>query len=214
MGSLIVNIPYSEITATIEILDRLGVERDDLKRFRTSVSMQGKIASLLTAERQASEELKLLTPIAQFHVIGTAKFAAPDHYRVDTGRKANVKIAFIGDNFANNFVSKVEEDVPAGVLNINKLLRDSLDAPIITELGERHETYLADLWAFLEKQPGGEKGFLMNNGYANIFYIRDIHGKLWAVYADWSSDDGGWHLRAGSVGPSHRWLAGDQVVSR
>ena len=34
MGSLITETPYSEITATLEILDRCGVGRDDLKKFR------------------------------------------------------------------------------------------------------------------------------------------------------------------------------------
>ena len=36
MGSLITETPYSEITATLEILDRFGVGRDDLRRFRAA----------------------------------------------------------------------------------------------------------------------------------------------------------------------------------
>jgi hypothetical protein len=36
MGSLITETPYSEITATLEVLDCLGVGRDHLKRFRKS----------------------------------------------------------------------------------------------------------------------------------------------------------------------------------
>ena len=36
MGSLITETPYSEITATLEILDRFGVGRDHLRRFRAA----------------------------------------------------------------------------------------------------------------------------------------------------------------------------------
>jgi hypothetical protein len=157
---------------------------------------------------------KLLVSVANFHALGATKFVAVEHFKVDTSRKAKVRIAFLWDNFANNFVPKVEDNVPAGELKVYKLLESSLDAPIIAELGERHETYLSDLWVLLEKQPSGENGFLLTNGYANIFYLRDASGNLWAVGARWFSGYGGWGLSAGSVLRPGRWHDGDQVVSR
>jgi hypothetical protein len=48
MGNLITETPYSEITATMELLDRLGVGRDDLKRFRKSSSrVKAEVAQLI-----------------------------------------------------------------------------------------------------------------------------------------------------------------------
>lgn len=48
MGSLITEIPYSEVTATLEIFDRFGITRDDLKRFRKAKPrLKGDLARLL-----------------------------------------------------------------------------------------------------------------------------------------------------------------------
>lgn len=38
MGKLVTETPYSEITATLEVLDCLGLEREDLTRFRKASS--------------------------------------------------------------------------------------------------------------------------------------------------------------------------------
>jgi len=51
MGNLITETPYSEITATMELLDRLGVGRDDLKRFRKSSSrVKVEVAKLIKGQ--------------------------------------------------------------------------------------------------------------------------------------------------------------------
>src|SRR3989344_6007829 len=48
MGNLITETPYSEVTATMELLDRLGVGREDLKRFRKSSSrVKAEVAKLI-----------------------------------------------------------------------------------------------------------------------------------------------------------------------
>ena len=51
MGNLITETPYSEITATMELLDRLGVGRDDLKRFRKSSDrVKAEVAKLIKGQ--------------------------------------------------------------------------------------------------------------------------------------------------------------------
>lgn len=51
MGNLITETPYSEITATMELLDRLGVNRDDLKRFRKSATrIKTEVAKLIKGQ--------------------------------------------------------------------------------------------------------------------------------------------------------------------
>jgi len=159
---------------------------------------------------------KLLELVTTVSVAACEKFVAKEHFKVDTGRKAKVKIAFLWDNFSKHFLPKTEEGVLAGEIKVHKLLQSSLDAPIMTELGDprSYSTTLADLWGMLEKQPNGEEGALLVNGYANILYIHDTEGNLWAVYAYWVSGFGGWCVNAGSVGDPDGWSAGIQVLSR
>lgn len=64
----------------------------------------------------------------------------------------------------------------------------------------------------MAEQGNGEDGILLTNGYANIFYIRDINGVFWAVRCPWSGDV--WYVRATSVGPPRGWGGGSRVFSR
>jgi hypothetical protein len=162
-----------------------------------------------------TEPKKLLELVMAVSVPAVERFVAEDHFKVDTGRKAKVKIAALWDNFTACLLPKVEEGVLAGELKVYKLLQSSLDAPIMTELGDLRSfaTTLADLWAMLEKQPNGEQGPLLTNSWANIFYIHDKDGKLWAVVAVWDAGSG-WNVEAYSVEEPDRWDDGVQVLSR
>lgn len=166
--------------------------------------------------RKDQEQKKLLELVATVPVAACERFVAKEHFKVDTRRKAKVKIAFLWDNFSKHFLPKTEEGVLAGELKVHKLLQSSLDGPIMTELGDprAYSTALADMWAMLVSQPNGEEGALRVNGYANIFYIHDTEGNLWAVDAYWHSDAGGWDVYARSVEDPHGWHGGLRVVSR
>ncbi|MEK7509525.1 MAG: hypothetical protein AAB605_02320 [Patescibacteria group bacterium] len=166
-----------------------------------------------TTPLQSQAESKLLELLTTVSLPGAKRFVASENFKVDTSRKAKVKIAWMGDNF-KKLLTKVEEDVPASDLKIHKLTKPSVDKPIRDELGAKHKTYLADLWAMLKKQPNGEEGDLLVDGRANIFYIFDEDATSWAVDARWYADDGGWRLDANSVSRPGRWYGGYQVVSR
>jgi hypothetical protein len=134
------------------------------------------------------------------------RFAVADHFR--TGEVKGVRIAFVSDNFREKFGKKVEQNTPPGQIHVYRLIKDSLDAPIITVLGDKHELTLAELWQLVADQGQGEKGPLLTDGYANICYVRADQGVLWAVDAFW--DGGGWGFSAGSVGAP----AGGALVTR
>jgi len=151
----------------------------------------------------------LLDFIGTVKILSTGKFIVGDNFTIDSKK---VKIAWIEDNFRNNFSSKVEEAQAETTLNISKLKKNSLDALIITELGSATETTLANIWELLKKQPKGESGKLLTNSYANIFYVRDVKGVLWAVHVLW--DGGGWGVFASSVAVSVEWGEGRRVFSR
>ena len=64
----------------------------------------------------------------------------------------------------------------------------------------------------MAEQGNGEDGILLTNGYANIFYIRDIKGVFWAVSCRWIG--GGWDVSASSVEDPRGWVGGGRVFSR
>jgi hypothetical protein len=147
----------------------------------------------------------------------TGKLIAKERFVINTKRNAPVKISYLGDNFKAWFLNgdgKTEDPISEQTLRYHKLRQSSVDGPIITELGgeAKAETTLSEMFSLMEKQKHGEDGVLLNNGWANIFYIKDGAGVLRAVRVDWC--DGGWSVSADSVGNPDRWNVGYQVFSR
>lgn len=147
----------------------------------------------------------------------TGNLVAKEKFVRDTGIKAKVKISYLGDNFTSWFLSgsgKTEDPISEQTLRYHKLRKSSVDGPIIEELGgeEKSETTLSEMFVLMEKQGKGEDGVLLNNGYVNIFYIRDQNGVLRAVSVDWDGD--GWGVYAFSVEDPRTWYVGYQVFSR
>lgn len=149
----------------------------------------------------------LLRKLATAEVVGVARFVAIEHLKT-----ANV--GWMGDNFKKFFLGKVEESVGSDVIVVHRLEKDSRDAPIMTELGDRVEIKLAQFFGLLEKQSKDEAGPLLVNGYSNIAYITGSDGNLWAVGASWYSGNGYWIVGAYSVESPFGWRAGGQVLSR
>ncbi|MCC6934110.1 MAG: hypothetical protein IT406_00215 [Candidatus Yanofskybacteria bacterium] len=142
------------------------------------------------------------------------RFAASDHFKVGTSKKAAVRIGYLGDNFKKHFLAKVEVNVPATTLVFSTLTRSSLDAPILAELGTQAQTTLASLWECLKAQGHGQPGTLLTDGRWNIFYISDANGNPWAVCASWHVGYGDWRVFAYSVDYPGEWDGGGRVVSR
>lgn len=153
--------------------------------------------------------------ILTFTVVpSTTEFVAEDKFKVDTSKKAKVKISYLGDNFKEWFLGKRENPFPSSTVCGRQLNKNLVDGPILVELGgqEKAETTLFELFIMMNRQANGESGALFNNGVANIFYVRDIKGILRAVGVGW--DDGGWSVDAYSVESPYVWLAGLCVFSR
>ena len=193
-------------------LKALGVTDEDIHSFVTKkgdVAVK-KIAEELAKMMKGLEVVSdLLSPITTVKIPATGKFFASDHFTVNI--KA-VKFAWFGDNFKQHFLHK--EEAPQGEveLKVSKLKKNSLDKPILNELGDKAETTLASIWELLKKQPNGEQGTLLTNGCANIFYVRDSKGVLWAVGVDWRGV--GWRVSANSVEGPRVWSGGGLVFSR
>ncbi len=60
----------------------------------------------------------------------------------------------------------------------------------------------------IDKQKDGGEGELLNNGYANIFYVIGKGEVLFAVYVDWDRDGHRWGVSAYGLDVDGSWLAG------
>ena len=125
-------------------------------------------------------------------------------------KNSSVRIRYVGDNFRKCFYGKVEEqpNTDETVLRYHTLNRRSVDGPIIKELGgeDKVKVTLSHVAALMLEQSNGERGALLTNSYADIFYVHDV-----AVIVSW--DGIGWSVDADSVEDPGGWNADNRVFS-
>ncbi len=115
--------------------------------------------------------------------------------------KKEYNIGYIGNNFRRLFLDKRCKLVPAGSTAFHALQKDSLDPPIMDELGKKATIPLGQFFWHIRQQKNGQAGHLLTNNYmANIGYVEvggeDGNGEVWAVGADWNPDRGYWSVGA------------------
>lgn len=123
-----------------------------------------------------------------------------------------VKISWLGANFAGRFAVKVERYSVTPSLRVYTLNRVSRSIGIAEELRPSFETSLADIWCLLKRQPNGEAGALLTNAIPNLFFVRDVAGELGVVDVLWSG--AGWEVGASSLTRNRPWPAGLRVIAR
>lgn len=172
-------------------------------------------------EKSKFSILEPLTTVAELPKVD--RFCAKDTFVITPNRDRKTAELIIGDldsKFKNAFLNgdgKIEENISATTLRACKLKKNSVDGPIIAELGgeEAVETNLAHIHELMRRQGCGQEGILFVNGYgyANIFYVRDAKGAVWAVRCVWNYC---WYVSADSVAlPRPReWSAGNRVLAR
>jgi len=146
----------------------------------------------------------------------TSKFVAKDKFVVNIKRNAPMKINYLSDNFTTWFLDgdgKTEDPITEQIILYHMLRYSSIHYTIITKLGgaEKAETTLFEMFSLMEQQRCGKDGTLLNNGLANLFYIKDSAGVLRAVSVHWRKD--GWNVHAYSVENLSRWDDGTLVFS-
>jgi len=198
--------PYQAAQAALVlnhlVLDVGEINAEALTRFCNDPQSEErtKVTELFTAKAKKVSILEYL--FTRWHP-AIKEFVVCNKFVVDTSDTAELKISCLGTNFENWFLGKVEKDVGACEVKVSKLLRRSLDKPILDELGGTAEKALAHVYEFLKSADH-------NSWY--IFYVKDVSDVLRAVSARWSGD--GWHVGARSVEYPIEWLDGFQVVSR
>ncbi len=189
----------------------IGEVCDVLQIIKEDVNFAPRLLGQATKPAPKPSLLKLIDTVT---IPATAEFVARDKFVRGIGDPATVQISYVGDNFTTWFVPKIERSVAAETsLRYAKLTASTVDAPIRAVIGsEFEETTLAQIYTLIERQKNGEKGVFLNNGYANIFYVKDVNGVLRAVDVRWSVS--GWHVDAYSVTDPNEWFDGYQVFSR
>lgn len=126
---------------------------------------------------------------------------------------------WVSDNFRSFILQGAsKKKVSAGETTIGHadLAQDANDAEIGGKLPEDHvfekiDTFLVHLATLIEVQWGGKEGPLLNNGYANIFYVK-VNGEVFAVSVSWGAGRRRWGCGASRL-DADRWVAGSRAVS-
>lgn len=163
---------------------------------------------------------KILDLVATTTIPALPAFDVSAHFHKMT--KEECKTAEVPIGFMNNGAKRLvkalassEPEVAETTLRIHELRESSAEASILAELGETvQKTTLGQMYEMMKAQGHGEQGNLLTNGYANIFYVPDAEGTVWAVYCNWGSGDRYWSVYAYPVTSPNTWSAGRLVVSR
>jgi len=127
---------------------------------------------------------------------------------------------YIWDNFQNWILNKASLIIPEfkGTLKTLKLTKNMHDPEILKEIGESNifsiDEVCAIFKALTERQPNGESGELLNNGYSNIIYVRLSDSTVVPADVHWDSDDRRCDLDAYSFDNGDAWSTANVVVVR
>ncbi len=190
-----------------EILGRLF---QGMKGLTDSFDMVTGDVTMPLSNAQALRETRLLKPVAQATVPArtTTPFNAAAFYQTGTG-------LYVYDTFADHLDLSARQTVdsaPERPYVASLLKANAYDKDIRKELPESHLSTLEDIAGLIEAQRSGKSGFLLNNGYVNIFYVEDKNGEVFAVGVGWYSGRRRWFVDGWRLGEVGEWSADDQVL--
>ena len=155
----------------------------------------------------------LLMPVTSKTAKAIATFVVTEYFKMDSSKKARCKIMALGNDFRENFLGKVEENIPARTLVVSELQEHSRSQDILALLGDRAETALAHVFELLCDQRNGETGALNADGRGNVVYARDMTGTLRDMSLTWFNQPRGWFIDSFEIGGQHGWPRTSRVVS-
>lgn len=104
------------------------------------------------------------------------------------------------NDFILSGASKKKVSADEATIGYADLAQAANDAEIGAELLEGYvfedvNMFLVHLATLIEGQWGGKEGTLLNNGYANIFYVK-VNGEVFAINVFWNAGDRKWYCGA------------------
>ncbi len=198
-----------------EVIARFARQQHDwmqrvLKGSLNPVEVASAVQSIINrGYRYPVTETRLLKPVAQATVPARTKpFNAVEFYQTGTG-------LYVYDTFADRLDVNARQTVdsaPERPYVASLLKANAYDKDIRKELPENHLSTLEDIAGLIEAQSGGKSGFLLNNGYANIFYVEGKNGEVFAVDVRWYSGYREWNVRAWKLDGFGWWRADRQAL--
>lgn len=154
-------------------------------------------------------ETRLLRPVAKATVPARTKpFNAVTFYQTSTG-------LYVYDTFADRldlYARQMVDSAPERPYVASLLKANAYDKDIRKELPENYLSTLEDIAGLIEAQPDGKPGLLLNNGWANIFYVEGKNSEVFAVLVGWDSGGRRWGVSDWRLGEGGEWNAGRQVL--
>ena len=180
----------------LQAITKLGGTADAFKNFNNQ-NVIDEVAKILVGK---TNDLKL-KPLSVLKSVITVTTSAFSKSLFTSGP---VKY-YIWGNFQKWILDKASEVIPEfkGTLKSLKLTKNMNDSAILAEIGESNifsiDEACAIFKALTERQPNGESGDLLNNGYANIMYVRLADHSVVPMDVRWGSGRREWGLGCVSV---------------
>lgn len=162
----------------------------------------------------AFTETKLLKPVAKAIVPArTEPFDEPAFYRTDIGRDIRRMFSDYIEFGSKEMAGPAPERSYVALL----IKRDTYCRCIYDELPVVCFSTIEDIVALTAMQPNGESGFLLNNGWGNIFFLEDKNvknkdGAFFYIVVYWFSGIRGWSIGDPESVRFHGLAAGVQFV--
>mgnify|MGYP001618738111 CR=1 FL=1 len=195
----LVGVPQEYLGTVADIANRLSSE-------------QGKVWHARFAEA-AKQKLEPVKPPKLLILRGSVEVALTKPHNPDEFFQTRTGL-YVYDNFGTRVVAKARLTTAASRARLKRfeLGQNMTDEQIEMELGPNHNFSDDEVcWVIAEmigKQPDGEAGELLNNGYANLFYTSSC-----VVDVRWNADDRYWRVRTWYRGDD-TWFAGARAFSR
>lgn len=164
---------------------RVAKLEDDLKRCRKE---KDNAWSLLAKEgKKALDDPQLI--ISNHISMSVESFSTSSFFS-----KGPVKL-FFGGYFKSWILPAIPETIPAFSISLSSFsfTKNMYDKEILTELGNPEPFTISEFAALIKnlisRQPVGEAGDLLNNGYLNIFYMKLDDERVVAVSVRWDPFD-------------------------
>jgi hypothetical protein len=200
-----------------QLIVNLGGEDGDIWEKELKLFLR-KEPCWVEAKKVVQRVYKILKPVGTTTISATTQpFVVREKF--DKGNLV-VKIGKLDAVFIGEFLCKIEDPIGGQILQYHELLKSATDLPkkpgeqaIITELGgsEVVETTMTGIYQLMVRHANGERGVLLDNGQANMFYVKNAFGVFGAVSIHLTND--GWLVVANSVKDPHEWRANRRVFS-
>ncbi len=158
-------------------------------------------------------ETTLLKPVACFSL--KEKVVSEEMDLFYSGRQEG---AYIGIEFSkkykDHFFDKnihinFQENRPYTAFFLKKTVSDEI---ILQTLAESTFSSLEDIMLLVKKQDKGQKGFLIADGGANIFYIQDVHNHKSVLSVHFNKMNMEWIINDWDMNENGDWGWGTQVI--